>query len=140
MRESSHFDDNQTTGYNHPKNITRIEEYACHPIAFPGRYGAARTWAGMSTVFQFAAAQDFRALAEVHPNCCCLGSGSIPLPNSHEGPQGKQRYSLRQAMFLHSSKWSCSSDEMSRRRRPRSQRQPVSDLYWISADGAFQRP
>jgi len=37
----------------------------------------------MSTVVQFAAAQVFPALAEAHPNCC-LGSGSIPLPNLHE--------------------------------------------------------
>ncbi|UWU75940.1 hypothetical protein N2603_39390 [Bradyrhizobium huanghuaihaiense] len=36
MRESSHFDGHQTTGYNLPKNITG--RYASHRIAFPGRY------------------------------------------------------------------------------------------------------
>ncbi|MGY3033920.1 hypothetical protein ACVIIV_003090 [Bradyrhizobium sp. USDA 4354] len=36
MRESSHFDGHQTTGYNLPKNI----RYASHRIAYPGRYGS----------------------------------------------------------------------------------------------------
>ncbi|WGD51174.1 hypothetical protein QA641_37710 [Bradyrhizobium sp. CB1650] len=86
MRESSHFDGHQTTGYNLPKNITR---YASHRIA-PDATGATRTSPNMLTVFPFAAAQVFWALAEAHPNCC-LGSGSIPLPNSHERPRSKER-------------------------------------------------
>ncbi|MEK9281109.1 hypothetical protein MTR72_15970 [Bradyrhizobium sp. ISRA442] len=96
MRESSHFDGHQTTGYNLPKNITGLEgfrsNYSMRATAssFPDATGAARTSAGMSPVYQFAAAQVFRALAEAHPNCC-LGSCLIPLPNSHERPRGKQR-------------------------------------------------
>ena len=53
-------------------------------IPNPAMLDTTGTSAGMSTVYQFAAAQVVRALAEAHPNCG-LGSGSIPLPNSHEG-------------------------------------------------------
>ncbi|UQR61616.1 hypothetical protein LRP30_33060 [Bradyrhizobium sp. C-145] len=51
MRESSHFDGHQTTGYNLHKNITKcglwIElSHACHRVGFPGRYwdGPHKRW------------------------------------------------------------------------------------------------
>ncbi|MBB4373428.1 hypothetical protein GGD63_006251 [Bradyrhizobium sp. cir1] len=79
MRKSSHFDGHQTTGYNLHKKITGLGGMRATVSPFPDATGAARTCAGMSTVFQFAAAQVFPALAEAHPNCC-LGSGSIRRP------------------------------------------------------------
>lgn len=90
MRESSHFDGHQTTGYNLTKDITGLEGMRTTVSPFPDATGAARTCAAMSTVFQFAAAPIFWALAEAHPNCC-LGSGSIPLPSSQQRPLGQQR-------------------------------------------------
>lgn len=52
MRESSHLDGHQTTGYNLPKNITKLEgfrielSHACHRVGFPGRYweGPHKRW------------------------------------------------------------------------------------------------
>ncbi|MBP0116378.1 hypothetical protein [Bradyrhizobium vignae] len=51
MRESSHFDGHQTTGYNLPKNITKLEVSielfdACHRIVIPRRYrsGPHKRW------------------------------------------------------------------------------------------------
>ncbi|MGY3238159.1 hypothetical protein ACVWZ4_001184 [Bradyrhizobium sp. USDA 4472] len=87
MREGSHFDGHQTTGYNLHKKISGLEGLGATRIVFPNATGAACK-KGMS--IQFTAAQAFWAPTESHSSWR-LGNGSIPLPNSHERPRGKQR-------------------------------------------------
>ncbi|WP_164935255.1 hypothetical protein [Bradyrhizobium zhanjiangense] len=66
MRESSHFDGHQTTGYNQPKNIIKLE--VLHRIdrcvviewSFREATGAGRKSAGMSTIYQFAVGSIYR--------------------------------------------------------------------------------
>ena len=65
--------------------LHRVDRCDVIECRFREASGAGRRSAGMSTVYRFATAEVFGALAEAHPNCC-LGSGAIPLPNSHERP------------------------------------------------------
>ncbi|WP_146006679.1 hypothetical protein [Bradyrhizobium forestalis] len=125
MRESSHFDGDQTTGYNLHKNVSKlggIELFdECHRIV-PRRYLPARTGAGMSTLYQFAAAQMLRALTGVQP-FRWLGSRSISLPTCADGIEPKARMlAEREPMALHSTKWSAAA-RMSRPKPSRLQRQ-----------------
>ncbi|UFW51255.1 MULTISPECIES: hypothetical protein [Bradyrhizobium] len=76
MRESSHFDGHQTTGYTLPKNITKLEgfgielSHACQRVGFPGRHweGPHKRWYvdGLSIRGGVGFAGDDGA----HPNCC----------------------------------------------------------------------
>ncbi|RXH23636.1 hypothetical protein [Bradyrhizobium zhanjiangense] len=78
---------------------------------FPDTFGAGRTSAGLSTVYQFAAAQVLRALTAAQ-SLPLVGRRSIPLLHLRERPQPNAKMlTEREPMVLHSTKSSCSPDE-----------------------------
>ncbi|MCA1363388.1 hypothetical protein I6F14_23565 [Bradyrhizobium sp. IC3069] len=85
MREGSHFDGHQTTGYNLHKNITKLEvsnrtvPMRVTESLFPDAIGAGRTSAGMSIVINLCGAgfagADPSSVVTLARQC------SIPLPH-----------------------------------------------------------
>ncbi|WP_143279410.1 hypothetical protein [Bradyrhizobium ottawaense] len=87
MRESSHFDGHQTTGYNLHKNITGFERYASHRIAFPGRYGSGPHMRRYVDRLSIRGGASFLGW----PKLTRTAASAAVLPNSHERPRAKQR-------------------------------------------------
>ncbi|WP_130213476.1 hypothetical protein [Bradyrhizobium genosp. SA-3] len=116
MRVGSHFDGHQTTGYNRPKNITKLEVFDRIIRCVSPNRCSRRCWAVPPKRWyvdrlSICGGAGFVALTGAQP-FGWLGRRSIPLPHLREWPRAKGKMlTEREPMVLHSTKWSCSPDE-----------------------------